>query len=111
MRGFAGTLQTDHHNDRRRFGADFEFCRIAPHQLNELFVDDFDDLLCRHKAFENLCTDCTLCNGIDKRFCDLKVNVRLQKSQFYVPHTFFHIGSGQFTFIAETAKGISQFFC
>ncbi|MPN03201.1 hypothetical protein SDC9_150427 [bioreactor metagenome] len=45
--GLTSPLQADHHYDGRWLGRKLEWFLLPAHQFRQLFVDDFDDLLCR----------------------------------------------------------------
>ena len=110
MSGFAGALQTDHHDDRGRLRRDFQFCGLAAHNADQFFVYDLYNLLRRHETFGDRLTDSTFGNRFYKFPDDLEVNVGFKKCQFDFPHTAFDVGLGKFPFIAEKPESICQFF-
>ena len=49
--GFTRTLQTDHHDDRRRRNRKIQFAGIRPQHFDKRVVDDFYDLLTGRHGF------------------------------------------------------------
>ena len=110
VRGFTCALQTDHHDDRRRGGCDLQLGVFRAHQVDELFVDDFDDLLGGQQAFQHFCTDGALGDGLHKVLDDLEVDIRLQQRKLDLAHTLADIRLGELAFALEFLEGIRELF-
>ena len=109
VRRLARSLQAAHQDDRRRLGSDLKLTVGAAHQRNELFVDNFNDLLRGNEAFEHLASYGTLGDFGHKVLDDLEVDVRLQQREFDLAHTGFDIGLGQLALISEFGKSLRHF--
>ena len=110
VRGFTRTLQADHHDDRRRGGCDLQFGIFRTHQVNEFFIDNFDDLLCGQQAFRYLCADGTVRDRLHKVLDNLEVDVRLQQCKLDFAHPLPDIRFGELAFALEFLKGIRELF-
>ena len=97
------------HIDRRRLGRIGQFCIGAAHQIRQFFIDNFDHLLARRQAVQNILSNRALRHLFDKILYDQKVDVRLQQCQTHIPHRGLNIGLAQLTLAGKFLKGSLQF--
>ena len=107
--GLTGTLKTDHHDDCRGLGIDLQFRLRTAHERGQFLVNDLDDLLCGHQAFENLRANGAFGDLTDKFANDLEVYVCFEERELNGTHTFFDVFFGQIAFVFEFLKGIREF--
>ena len=105
-RCFARALQTAHHNDGRQFGRNAQFACGRAKQSNQFFVDDFDYLLPRGKAFQNFLTDGAFRHFADEVLCNGVVDVGFKQSHAHFAHCLFDFQFGKRTFVAQLAEHV-----
>ena len=107
--GFTCALQTYHHDDGRRLRRNLQLCLGSTHEIDQLIVDDFDNLLGGNQTFQNLGTDGTFGYGFDEFAHNLEVYVCFQKCELDFPHSFLNVGFGQLSLILEFFECVGQF--
>ena len=83
---FTCALQTNQHDNCRRFGSNSELALGTAQKLNQLFIYNLDNLLMRIQAFANRFTNSALFNLGYKVLNNLEVNVGLQKRHTHFAH-------------------------
>ena len=110
-RRFAGALKTAHHDDRDRLpGLKGNFSHLGAHQLCQLLVDNFDDLLSRIEAAHDLASDGPLLDAADELLYDTEIDIRLQQRHLHFPESRPHIRLRQLALATQTAENMIQFF-
>ena len=102
-------LQADHHDDRRRNGAELEpFAPLAEHD-GELVVDDLDELLARRNGAQLRDADRLLLDALEELARQLEVDVGLEQDAANLPQAFLDVGFGQDAATAQARKGRFEF--
>ena len=109
MSGFTGTLQAAQHDDGRRLRGILQTRVLSAHQVDELFVDDFDDHLSGSQALHDVGADRALGDGVGKALGDLEVNVGFEQRETHLTHRFLDVGFCQLALAFELFKGVIQF--
>ena len=92
MGRFARALEAAQHDDRRRLGGETHAAVPAAHQLSQLLVDDFDNLLGGRERFEHFLAHGALGHIRDKRLDHFEVHVRRKQRQLDFPHNGLDVG-------------------
>ena len=77
-RGLTGTLQT-RHQDNSRLARKMKLRSLATHELCQLVVDDFHHELTRLDGSKHIHAKCLVLYSISKLFCDLVVDISVEK--------------------------------
>ena len=101
---FAGTLETDHHDHRGAAVGKGNFGVGPAHEVGELFVDDFDNLLSRGKALQYVGAHSPLGNACDEVLDNLVADVGFQQSQTHFPHGLLDVGLGDAALAPQALK-------
>lgn len=97
----------DQHDDGR-LRLEFELGGAAAEELDELVVDDFDDLLARRHAFDDLLPDAFGLDPLDEFGGDFDVDVGIEQREADLPHRIGDVGFGQGALSAQFAENIMQ---
>ena len=108
QRGLARALQAAHHDDRRRFIRHFQFGVGRPHERDQLFVDDLDDLLGGVEAFEDLLPYRLFGDVRDELFRDEDVDVRLQQRDAHFAHGALYFKLGEPAVLGQLGKNMVE---
>ena len=108
--GFTAALKAAHEDDAGRLGGKVDPGVVLAHEVCELFVDDFDDLLGGSEAFQDLLPDGPFADGLDKVLDDLVVDVGFQQSHFDFPHGVLDVAFVELAFAFQLFKGGGEFF-
>ena len=109
VRRFARALQTAHQDDRRRLGGDLQPAVGAAHQGDQLLVDNLDNLLRGHEAFEHLAAHRALRDLGHEVLDDLEIDVRLQQRELDLAHAGLDVGLGQLAFVPKFRESLRHF--
>lgn len=99
-----GALQAAHHDDGGRLGRHLQFRIFGAHELDQLVVDDFDDLLRGIERGEDLLPHRLFRNVGDKLLGDLEIDVRFQQRHAHLAHRRFDFQLRQLTALGELGK-------
>ena len=103
------SLETDHHHDRGRNGAELEpFAPFAEHR-GELVVDDFDELLAWRDGANLRDADGFLLDSLEELPSQLEVDVGLEQNAPHLAEAFFDVGLGEHTAAAQAGEGRFKF--
>ena len=75
-------------------------------ELDELFVDDFDDLLRRIESGEDFLAESLFLDGFDELFDDFEMDVGFKESDANFAEGGVHILRGEFTLAAEVFEDL-----
>ena len=109
-RRLTGTLQTHQHDNGKSFRRIRQLAVCTSHDSCQLFIHDFDDLLSRRQALQNICTETFFLDARHKVFHDLEVYVCLQESQLHLAHGVVYVGFRDDAFSFQFLKDTLQFF-
>ena len=82
----------------------------SAHQRGQLLIDDFDDLLGGHQAFEHLRSHGALGDLVYEFADDLEIDVGFQQRELDRAHAFSDVLFGQRAFVPEFLKGFRELF-
>jgi hypothetical protein len=109
VRSLTRTLQTYHHNDRRRLWRYLELCLASAHYGGKLLVNYFYYLLSGEQRLKNVGADCALGYCFDKFTNYLKIYISLKKRKLYFAHSRANVSLGKLTLALEAFEGGGQF--
>ena len=107
--GLTGALQADEHDDSRFRTAEVEAVGRAEGG-DQLFVDDFDDLLARVQGARTLMADGALTHTANELSSHTIVDICFEQSHAHFSHGNVNIRLGQFPVAAELFKYLIQAF-
>jgi hypothetical protein len=109
VRGLAGALQADEHEDGGRRGGegDARLAGILPaaaEHRHQFVVDDADHLLRRREALQDLGADRALLHLLDELFDELEVDVGFEQRLAHLAHGVFDVFLGDLALAAEPVE-------
>jgi hypothetical protein len=104
-RRLAGTVQPDHQH-AARIAAQLQACVGRAEQFHQLVVDDFDDLLPRLDALDNLCAEGLNFDALNEIPRHLEIHVGFQQGQPHFPQGLARIGLGDFAEPTQVPEGV-----
>ena len=107
--GFARTLKTRKQENRGFARPELNLHNAAADELSQLLIDNFDYLLGRSEALENIRTHCPRRNSVYKGFHNRKVNIRLEQRKLYLAHCLFDFFFGQLALSAQFSEYVLKF--
>ena len=110
VRRFTRALQADKHDDRRRRVGHANAALPAAHQGTQLVVDDFDDLLRRRQAFQNILAHCLFADAGDKILDHAEVDVSLEQRHANLAHGCFNVALSQTPARTQVFEYFIEFF-
>ena len=75
------------------------------HKCGKLLIHDFDNLLSREKAVDYVGSDSTVRDLFYEISNYFKVDIRLEQSELYFPHSCFNVVFSKLSLIFELFKG------
>ena len=107
-----GTLETRHQNDGDiPVLREFNLRGLGAHELNELFVDNFHDLLSGCQGLQHFCPDRSVFNALYKLLNYLEVDIGFEKCHAHFLERCLGIFFAEFSLAAQITKDALQFFC
>ena len=109
-RRLTGTLKSDHHDDRRRHGAELEpLAPLAEHR-RELVVDDLDELLAGRDGAQLRDADRLLLDALEELARQLEVDVGLEQDAAHLAKPLFDVGFSEDAAAAEAGENVASSF-
>src|SRR2546425_3754244 len=105
--GFAGTVQA---NEQRasRTAAQVERRVLRAQQSDQLVVDDFDDLLARLNALNDLLADRLFLDSLDEIAGDLEIDIGVQQRHPDLAQRISHVGLGNLSQSAQVPENVLE---
>jgi len=92
---FSRSLETDHHHDGWRNGAELEALAPFSEHRGELVVHDFDELLARRDRPDLRNADRFFLDALEELPRELEVDVGLEQHATHLTEAFFDVGFGE----------------
>ncbi len=106
-RRFAGAVQADHQH-AARIATQLQPGVGRTEQVHQLVVDDFDDLLSRLNALDDLLAEGFDFDALDEIPGDLEVHIGLQQGQPHLAQGIAGVGLGDFAEAAQVLESVLE---
>ena len=109
--GFAGAVQAAHHQAERlgKAARQVELAAIGTEQRDHFIADDFDDLLPRLDAGDDLLAERLFLHAGDELLGDLEIDVRIEQGHAHLAQCLGDVGFADLAEAPEVAEGFLEF--